>query len=143
MPWRVPVFADLVRLLDRHVAGFAKALEFELRGKKLRCDSLWINVLPPGGAHSSHLHPHSVISGTCYVAVPPRASAIKFEDPRLGFMMAAPPRKPKAAMENRQFVSMAPKPGTVLLWESWLRHEVPLNEAREERVSVSFNYGVG
>jgi len=28
-----------------------------------------------------------------------------------------------------------------LLWESWLRHEVPLNRARGERISISFNYG--
>jgi uncharacterized protein (TIGR02466 family) len=35
---------------------------------------------------------------------------------------------------------MKPVPGTVLLWESWLRHEVPLNEAESERISISFNY---
>lgn len=140
LPWRVPAFAALVRRLDRHVAAFAKELEFDLRGRKLKLDSLWLNILPPGGVHTSHIHPHSVVSGTCYVAVPAGASAIKFEDPRLGFMMAAPPRKPKARPENRQFVYIAPQPGTVLLWESWLRHEVPLNEAAEERISVSFNY---
>jgi uncharacterized protein (TIGR02466 family) len=55
-------------------------------------------------------------------------------------MMAAPPRKAKARQENRQFAYMKPVPGTVLLWESWLRHEVPLNEAESERISVSFNY---
>jgi uncharacterized protein (TIGR02466 family) len=142
LPWRVPAFATLVALLDRHVAAFAKALEFDLARRKLRCDSLWINVLPPGGVHSSHLHPHSVVSGTFYVAVPAGASAIKFEDPRLGLMMAAPMRKPKARPENRQFVSIAPQPGTVLLWESWLRHEVPLNRSQAERISVSFNYGL-
>lgn len=140
LPWRVPAFAILVRRLDKHVAAFAKELEFDLRGRKLKLDSLWLNVLPPGGVHTSHIHPHAVVSGTCYVAVPPRASAIKFEDPRLGFMMAAPPRKARARPENRPFVYIAPQPGTVLLWESWLRHEVPVNEADEERVSVSFNY---
>jgi len=30
--------------------------------------------------------------------------------------------------------------GTVLIWESWLRHEVPANAAKAERISVSFNY---
>jgi uncharacterized protein (TIGR02466 family) len=140
LPWRFPVFARLVRALDRHVAAFAKELEFELGKSKLSLDSLWINVLPPGGVHTSHIHPHSVVSGTYYVAVPEGASAIKFEDPRLGLMMAAPPRKAKAAAENRQFAYVGPKPGTVLLWESWLRHEVPLNGAAEERISISFNY---
>ncbi|GGC82495.1 TIGR02466 family protein [Chelatococcus reniformis] len=140
LPWRLPVFGRLVKQIDRHVAAFTKALEFDLSGGKLVCDSLWINVLPPGGVHTSHIHPHAVVSGTFYVAIPPGASALKFEDPRLGFMMAAPPRKRKAAQQNRQFVSIAPAPGTLLLWESWLRHEVPLNEADEERISVSFNY---
>ena len=140
LPWRVPVFGELLKELDRHVAAFAKELEFDLQGRKLVMDSLWINILPPGGIHTSHIHPHSVVSGTFYVTIPQGASALKLEDPRLGFMMAAPPKKPKARPENRQFVSIAPRPGTVLLWESWLRHEVPLNEAESERISVSFNY---
>jgi uncharacterized protein (TIGR02466 family) len=29
------------------------------------------------------------------------------------------------------------------MWESWLRHEVPLNQAEEDRISVSFNYAWG
>ncbi|HEU6442823.1 MAG TPA: TIGR02466 family protein, partial [Microvirga sp.] len=129
LPWRVPVFGDLLKEIDKHVAAFAKELEYDLQGRKLVMDSLWINILPPGGIHTSHIHPHSVISGTYYVTIPEGASALKLEDPRLGFMMAAPPRKAKAKAENRQFAYMKPAPDTVLLWESWLRHEVPLNEA--------------
>jgi uncharacterized protein (TIGR02466 family) len=75
------------------------------------------------------------------VSVPPSADVIKFEDPRLGLMMAAPPRKAGARRENRTFITVAPKPGTVLLWESWLRHEVPVNRSRKDRISLSFNYG--
>jgi uncharacterized protein (TIGR02466 family) len=140
LPWRVPVFGELLKALNAHVTAFAKELEFDLKGRKLALDSLWINILPPGGVHTSHIHPHSVVSGTYYVTIPEGASALKLEDPRLGFMMAAPPRKPKAKPENRQFAYMKPAPGTVLLWESWLRHEVPVNEAESERISVSFNY---
>ena len=140
LPWRVPVFGDLVKALDTHVAAFAKQLDFDLGTSKLTLDSLWINVLPPGGIHSSHIHPHSVISGTYYVTIPERASAIKFEDPRLGLMMAAPPRTKRARADNRPFAYVQPTPRTVILWESWLRHEVPLNEADSERISVSFNY---
>ncbi|RUO98970.1 TIGR02466 family protein [Hyphomicrobium sp.] len=140
LPVRDPTFADLVAVLDRHVAGFARTLEFDLDGRALVLDSLWINVLKPGGHHSAHIHPHSVISGTLYLAVPKDASAIKYEDPRLPMLMAAPPRKSTAKDKNKTFVSVAPSPGTLLLWESWLRHEVPINHAKAERVSVSFNY---
>jgi len=94
-----------------------------------------------GGIHTSHLHPHSVISGTTYVAVPKGASAIKFEDPRHSMMMAAPTRQAKAREEMRSFVYVQPEVGDVLLWESWLRHEVPMNMSENERISISFNYG--
>lgn len=141
LPWRFPIFKDLVKVLDKHVAAFAKDLQFDLGDKKVKLDSLWINILPPGGVHTSHIHPHSIISGTTYVAMPDGASAIKFEDPRLAMMMAAPGRKSKARTELQSFIYVAPKVGDVLLWESWLRHEVPLNMADEERISISFNYG--
>ena len=140
LPWRVPVFGELVKALDGHVAAFAKELDYDLQRRKLTLDSLWINILLPGGVHTSHIHPHSVVSGTYYVTIPDGASSLKLEDPRRGFMMAAPPRRKKARPENRQFAYVAPTEGTVLLWESWLRHEVPVNEAESERISVSFNY---
>jgi len=140
LPWRFPIFADLVKSLDAHVAAFLEDLEFDLDGRELKLEDIWINILPEGGTHASHIHPHSVISGTTYVAMPKGASAIKFEDPRSAMMMAAPPRLKDARRELRSFVYVEPEVGEVLLWESWLRHEVPLNLAEEERISVSFNY---
>jgi uncharacterized protein (TIGR02466 family) len=139
LPARDPAFADLVKLLNGHVRQFGRELHLE-PGRKLRLDSLWVNLLKPGGAHSGHLHPHSVISGTFYVAVPPGSGALKLEDPRLPLMMAAPPRAPDAPEDSRSFVYVEPQPGMVLLWESWLRHEVTPSTARGERISVSFNF---
>ena len=141
LAWRFPTFKDLVGVLDKHVKAFVKDLQFDLDSKKLTLDSLWINILPEGGIHTSHLHPHSVISGTTYVAVPKGAGAIKFEDPRSAMMMAAPTRKADARTEMRTFVYADPKVGDILLWESWLRHEVPMNMAEHDRISISFNYG--
>ncbi len=140
LPWRFPIFADLVKSLDAHVAAFAKDLELNLDGRDLKLEDLWINILPEGGTHASHIHPHSVISGTTYVSMPDGASALKLEDPRSAMMMAHPPRNKDARQELRTFVYQAPKVGELLLWESFIRHEVPLNMAEEERISVSFNY---
>ena len=140
LPWRFPIFADLEKVLDKHVAAFVKDLGFDLGDKKLKCGSFWINILPEGGTHASHIHPHSVISGTTYVSMPKGTSALKLEDPRLPMMMHAPLRIKKAPQELQSFVYVKPKVGDVLLWESWLRHEVPMNMAEEERISVSFNY---
>ena len=141
LPRRATEFGRLKTLLDRHVADYARALELDLGAGRLRMDSLWVNILKPGAAHSGHIHPHSVISGTVYVATPPGASALKLEDPRLPMMMAAPPRRTDASDEARTFVYLTPQPGTIFLWESFLRHEVPANRAKAERISISFNYG--
>ena len=143
LPWRFPEFAKLVKLIDKHALSFAKALYWDLRGTKPVCDSLWVNVMPEGGSHTSHIHPNSVISGTYYVAVPEGAGPIVYEDPRLAMMMAAPPRKKTAPREFRAHVHETPQAGSLLLWESWLRHEVPLNRAEGNRISVSFNYCLG
>jgi uncharacterized protein (TIGR02466 family) len=140
LPQRFPPFADLEHALAPHVAQFAKALDFDLSGGKLALDSLWVNVLEEGGVHTAHIHPHSVVSGTYYVKVPAGGSPLKLEDPRLAMMMAAPPKRARAAQDNRQFVYLQPKAGTLLLWESWLRHEVPQSKAKGARISVSFNY---
>ena len=140
LPWRFPVFADLEKALDKHVAAFCKDLNFDLGDKKLKCGSFWINILPEGGMHASHIHPHSVISGTTYVSMPKGTSALKLEDPRLAMMMHAPLRSKKAGQELQTFVYVKPEVGEVLLWESWLRHEVPMNMSEEERISISFNY---
>jgi uncharacterized protein (TIGR02466 family) len=140
LPTRDPDAGDLKRLLDKHVARFAEACAFDLQ-KKLKLDSLWVNVLKPGGTHSGHIHPHSAVSGTLYLEVPEGSGGIRFEDPRLPLMMAAPTRREDAEEPLRPFVTIAPRPGMILLWESWLRHEVEANGAKSDRLSISFNYG--
>ena len=144
LPERDPDIAALVRKLNRHVAAFVDAAAMDLGGRRPRLDSLWVNLLKPGGTHSGHIHPHSIVSGTVYIAVPPGAGALKLEDPRLPLMMAAPTRRPDAPEELQSFVYAAPSPGSIFLWESWLRHEVvPGTGSRAaggERISISFNY---
>ena len=143
LPWQIAAFKRLVKLIDKHAMAYARELQWDLRGTKPVCDSLWVNVMPEGGSHTSHLHPNAVISGTYYVAVPQGAGPIVYEDPRLAMMMAAPPRKKDVPDQFKSHVHFQPQVGTHMLWESWLRHEVPLNRAAGNRISVSFNYCLG
>ncbi len=137
---RYPHFVDLAKQVSRHVRKFARYLEMDLQGGKLEMVSCWVNIMPTGTTHSGHIHPLSVLSGTYYVKVPKGSSAIKFEDPRHERMMAAPPKLDGAKPRNQQFVKLDPHAGQIALWESWLRHEVPPNPSREDRISISFNY---
>jgi hypothetical protein len=69
-----------------------------------------------------------------------RSLELDLEDPRLDRFMAAPPRRSDCQPENRPWVTVPADAGTVVLFESWLRHEVPPNPVTAERVSVSFNF---
>ncbi|MHB1871219.1 MAG: TIGR02466 family protein [Steroidobacteraceae bacterium] len=135
-----PTFAALERAIDPHVRVFARALEFDLTGRALAMTDCWVNIMPRGTAHGLHLHPLATISGTFYLKAPRGCAALKIEDPRLDRMMAAPPRRRGASRANRPWVQIPAQAGALVLFESWLRHEVPANPAGE-RVSISFNYG--
>jgi uncharacterized protein (TIGR02466 family) len=139
LPRRDPAFEDLRKLLVRHAASFSEGLFFDL-GRKPKLDSLWVNLLKPGGHHTGHIHPHSILSGTLYIEAPRNSGAIRFEDPRLPQMMAAPVRRDDAPEELRAFVTVDPGPGMLLIWESWLRHEVLPGTAKADRLSLSFNF---
>lgn len=140
LPERAPCFAVLKKELEKHARKFAEALAFDLQGGKLKLDNLWVNVLKTDGFHSGHIHPHCVLSGTYYVRTPKGASSLKFEDPRLTRTMAAPMKRADAPREMQPFYYVAPAPGMILMWESWLRHEVVRCRSRAPRISVSFNF---
>lgn len=133
-------FEDLERAINKHVRKYIKALEMDIDPKELKMTSCWINIMPADTHHTMHIHPLSVISGTYYVQTPKNCSAIKFEDPRMCSFMATPPRKTDAKIANQRFHSLSPEEGNLILFESWLRHEVPRNESKKERISISFNY---
>src|ERR1700754_2628240 len=79
LPTRASAFGALKRRRDRHATVCAEAMALDLGRGRLRLDALWVNILKPGAGHSGHIHTHSVLSGTYYVAMPPGASALKLE----------------------------------------------------------------
>ncbi len=135
-----PTFALLEKRLARHVKKFAAALEFDLADRQLAMTDCWVNIMPRQVVHSLHLHPLSTLSGTYYVQTPRGVPGLKFEDPRLDRFMAAPPRVADCSVENQSWVVMPAAAGSLLLFESWLRHEVVPNPVAQERISISFNY---
>jgi uncharacterized protein (TIGR02466 family) len=135
-----PTFAALERRLRPHMRRFAGSLEFDLTNRELAMTDCWVNIMPRHVVHGLHLHPLSTLSGTYYVQVPKGSPGLKFEDPRLDRFMAAPPRKADAQPHNRAWVIMPARVGQLLLFESWLRHEVAPNPSPAERISISFNY---
>ena len=133
-------FGGLEQKLNRHVGRFARHLDLDLQGRALVMTDCWVNIMPPRVQHSLHLHPLSVISGTYYVRTPRGTSGLKFEDPRLASFMAAPPKLAGCRPENKTHHTYRAEAGQVILFESWLRHEVVANPVASDRISISFNY---
>jgi uncharacterized protein (TIGR02466 family) len=133
-------FATLEKKINRHVKAYVRALELDMSGRELTMTDCWINIMPQHVVHGLHIHPTSTISGTYYVQTPKGCSGLKFEDPRLDRFMASPPRKADCRPENRPWITVPAQAGNVALFESWIRHEVPINQRSAERISISFNY---
>ncbi len=142
LPERFPEFTELKALLDPMAGAFAADLLWDMQDLTLQLDAIWVNILEPGFGHSNHIHPGSVISGTFYVSIPDGAARLKLEDPRLSRMMAAPQLRDDVPEDRQRFVYLTPEAGQAIMWESWLRHEVPANMGEEPRVSISFNYAL-
>jgi len=135
-----PTFESLERKLRRHVEAFAAEVQWDLAGRELAMTDCWANIMSRQAMHGAHLHPLSTLSGIYYVRVPAACPGVKFEDPRLDRFMAAPPRRADARRENRPWITVPAVAGQVILFESWLRHEVAPNPVASERVSISFNF---
>jgi len=96
----------------------------------------WANINRRGDYHAPHNHAWCYLSGTYYVKTAGENSgAISFFDPRsMANMMM-----PGGDRSGRPEYTLAPSPGTLLLWHSSLNHFVHPNVSEQPRISVSFN----
>ncbi len=133
-------FTDLDQMIQKHIARYLRILEYNVTSKQLKMTDCWLNIMPENTIHTAHIHPQSVLSGTFYVSAPKNASGLQFQDPRLTQFMNAPEVKTDSKIQHQRFITLKPKAGDLVLFESWLKHEVPLNKSKEPRISVSFNY---
>ena len=116
-------FASLMTEIMRH----AQAYMPPARGY-LAPDKSWFSIMPSGGFHPAHAHPMSYLSGTFY---PKSLGEIAFHDPRIGAVAASFTPDP--------IIVYQAVAGRVIMFPSWLLHEVPVNRSSEDRLSFSFN----
>jgi uncharacterized protein (TIGR02466 family) len=109
---------------------------------------MWANVNRSGHSNEVHSHPGAYWSGVYYVddggigADPALGGELEFLDPRgplpvmnaphLGF--AGPGGLSAGASER-----VVPKPGLLVLFPSWLMHQVRPYRGNATRISVAFN----
>ena len=111
----------------------------------------WANVNGPGDGNICHYHPGAVWSGTYYVADggcgddPSLGGEFEMLDPRgPGPGMYAPHLKfageDGAAVGSGE--TIRPRPGLMVLFPSWLFHQVRPYRGTGLRISIAFNLGL-
>ncbi|SKA35196.1 conserved hypothetical protein [Enhydrobacter aerosaccus] len=129
-----PAFADFVKLVEMAARGVARFLQVDQHAMMIT--GCWANINPPGAYHPTHNHPNNYLSGVYYVAVPEVGSHILFQDPRPAMIMPRPRQFTRVTVNAADAQS---KPGRMVLFPSWLRHNVPANDGQSERISIAFN----
>lgn len=106
---------------------------------KLQAD-VFVSEMVEGDYHKAHAHPGSILSGILYLDIPPGSSNIVFTDPRTHHNHMYLPVKTPNQYNSPNF-KFDPVPGLMLIWQSWLVHEVPKNNSKDGRITIVFNLG--
>lgn len=113
---------------------FGEELEWSLK-------EIWTNVLESGGHQALHSHSNSFVSGIIYLTETHPSSRTVFHRGIGGREFIFSNDNPNAAMgpfNGNKWVSPEAKPGDMVLFPSYLLHEVPSNEGRQ-RMTIAFN----
>lgn len=114
-----------------------------LFGESLRwlVKELWVNVLQTGGSQALHNHANCFASGVLYLT-PSDPSARTVFVRSLGgtefvFRNTNPGAEP-GPFGSEKWIAPQPQPGDLILFPSYLLHEVPVNHGAQ-RVTLAFN----
>jgi len=150
------LFAGGVGLVWRHVQAYADELGIGYRRAELASPSsalevvrwsTWATYHQRGVQHEEHGHRGSQLSGVYYVRSPGAdetaagGGLLRVFDPRheaLQFMYEAN----QASPPPRASCTFEPRPGLLLLWPSYLRHEVTPTNGESARISLPFDLTV-
>ena len=104
--------------------------------QRLVITQLWANKNPPGAKHHEHIHPNSIISGVFYLRQDKSLPPIQFSKSNQHSLKLDPK---KYNTFNAEIFLLPCTAGELILFPSDLRHSVPINVGKEERISLSFN----
>ena len=129
-------FSEFILEIEEQANNFAEELGICQKGK---ISNLWININGYKDFNRRHTHGNSLISGVFYVKVSNESSKIRFYHPSYQLIDRDWNVKLKYNQYTSSFWDIPPKKGRLLLFPSWLEHEVCPNLSQEKRISISFN----
>lgn len=136
---REPLFRPLADLVEALVGTeIANDLALDVVAERYRVRAMWAIVNPTHAHNHLHRHPGYLFSGVYYLQVPGQAGSLNFHDPRADVRMLRPRFAADTTFTNF-LVRIQPEPGLLVLFPSWLPHNVDPNLSPEPRVAISFD----
>ena len=99
--------------------------------------NMWSNIMKPGEMHRPHTHSNNLLSGVFYIQSDQGAN-IQMYDPRPQADVLRP--QPKNYTKENSTIWFFPSiTNRMIMFPSWLQHYVPINESKNDRISIAFN----
>jgi uncharacterized protein (TIGR02466 family) len=131
-PWTSDAWSPLIEFL------YSAVREILVDDRKFFLATPGLNVHGEGGVNMAHVHPGCILSGVYYIACPSGSGDLAFNDPRVQCAYAMHYRYFKHDLGGSQ-VRVSPGEGALLLFPSWLEHQVEPNSTFGLRMSLPIN----
>ncbi|AOV58726.1 hypothetical protein T040910_221 [Synechococcus phage S-CAM3] len=131
-----PFREKIVKQIESAVVSYSQGIELQRllsTGSNLRLSNIWFNINPPGAYNHIHVHPGSLLSGVLWIKAPKESGNLFLRDPL----------EMNSYCLGDNAISFPPEEGTMMLFPSYLPHDVGTNMSEETRISVSFNLDFG
>ena len=129
---------NFITEISQNIGSAVKDMGWDLETQVVKITSMWSIINNKDAFNEKHHHGNSALSAAYYVKAEQNAGDIVFFDPRQANVFHHPISN-KVNNINAQVQSVTPKPGTLVLFPSYLEHKVNTNLSNEDRIVISFN----
>jgi uncharacterized protein (TIGR02466 family) len=138
----LPKFEEIQKYIGETSWDILNNMGYDLSNYELFFTDFWVQEFAEkgGGHHEGHVHHDSHISGFYFLKCSDKTSFPVFHEPRLGKLITQLPLKnEKEITFGTEKVSYKPKPGTIIFFPSFLKHQYVVDNGIEPFRFIHFN----
>jgi uncharacterized protein (TIGR02466 family) len=119
-------------------ANFMASVAFN--SQRLGLSNFWFNINPPNSYNVVHSHAGAVLSAVFYIKVPENSGDIEFHRNDGLELLPMIPKNESFNELSSTYWRFEPREKMYLMFPGTAMHSVALNNSKEERVSIAFNF---